>query len=41
MNKFIGICTAVLAYLMLPVAIVVTAFGVAKEYVSMCMEDLT
>lgn len=41
MDKFIGVCTAVLAYLLLPVAMVATAFSVAKEYVSMCMEDLT
>ena len=37
MNKFIGVCTAALAYLILPVAMVAVAFSVSKEYVSMCM----
>jgi hypothetical protein len=40
MNKFIGICTAALAYLLLPVAMVAVAFSEAKEYVHTCVEEL-
>jgi hypothetical protein len=39
MSKLIAIITALLTYLLLPVAMVAVAYGVAREYVSHCMEE--
>ena len=40
MTKTIAILTAVIAYLLLPVAMVVIAFDVAKEFVGECVQEI-
>lgn len=39
MNRTIALVTALFAYLLLPVAMVMVAYGVALEYVNTCIKE--
>jgi hypothetical protein len=40
MSKVIAVVTGVMAWFMLPIAMVIVAFEGAREYVRECVEDL-